>query len=71
MQQNPIKNTYRSIVLVISAMSDLLEWCSARNGFAHRCNLQSWPVSFKIDSRYLEHTLTRDQVLEDRHFHKA
>ncbi len=28
-------------------------------------------VSFKIDSRYLEHTLTRDQVLEDRHFHKA
>lgn len=31
-----------------------------------------WPlVTFKIDSRYLEHTLTRDQVLEDRHFHKA
>ncbi len=31
-----------------------------------------WPwVCFKIDSRYLEHTLTRDQVLEDRHFSKA
>jgi hypothetical protein len=31
-----------------------------------------WPhVAFKIDSRYLEHTLTRDQVVEDRHFHKA
>lgn len=31
-----------------------------------------WPyLSFKIDSRYLEHTLTRDQILEDRHFHKV
>lgn len=31
-----------------------------------------WPhVAIKIDSRYLEHTLTRDQVLRDRHFHKA
>lgn len=31
-----------------------------------------WPyVTMKIDSRYLEHTLTRDQVLEDRHYHKA
>lgn len=31
-----------------------------------------WPhVAFKIDSRYLEHTLTRDQILEDRNFHKA
>lgn len=28
-------------------------------------------VTLKIDSRYLEHTLTRDQVLKDRHFHKA
>lgn len=28
-------------------------------------------MTFKIDSRYLEHTLTRDQVLEDRHYHKA
>ena len=31
-----------------------------------------WPyVALKIDSRYLEHTLTRDQVLKDRHYHKA
>ncbi len=31
-----------------------------------------WPhVAIKIDSRYLEHTLTRDQVLQDRHYHKA
>jgi hypothetical protein len=31
-----------------------------------------WPyISLKIDSRYLEHTLTRDQVLKDRHYHKA
>ena len=31
-----------------------------------------WPhVAIKVDSRYLEHTLTRDQILEDRHFHKA
>ncbi|MFU8805714.1 MAG: ATP-binding protein, partial [Bradymonadaceae bacterium] len=31
-----------------------------------------WPwVSFKIDSRYLEHTLTRDQIIEDGHFEKA
>ncbi len=31
-----------------------------------------WPwACFKIDSRYLEHTLSRDQVLEDRHFSKA
>lgn len=28
-------------------------------------------VTFKIDSRYLEHTLTRDQILEDKHFHKV
>ncbi|MFB6374260.1 MAG: hypothetical protein ABEN55_14365, partial [Bradymonadaceae bacterium] len=28
-------------------------------------------VTFKIDSRYLEHTLTRDQVVEDEDFHKA
>lgn len=32
----------------------------------------AWPMmTFKIDSRYLEHTLTRDQVIEDRHYHKA
>lgn len=31
-----------------------------------------WPhIAFKIDSRYLEHTLTRDQILEDKNFHKA
>ena len=31
-----------------------------------------WPhVTLKIDSRYLEHTLTRDQVLQDRNYHKA
>lgn len=28
-------------------------------------------MTFKLDSRYLEHTLTRDRVLEDRHFHKV
>lgn len=28
-------------------------------------------VALKIDSRYLEHTLTRDQVLRDKNFHKA
>lgn len=28
-------------------------------------------IHLKIDSRYLEHTLTRDQVLQDRHYHKA
>lgn len=28
-------------------------------------------VTFKIDSRYLEHTLTRDRVVEDENFHKA
>ncbi len=28
-------------------------------------------VTLKIDSRYLEHTLTRDQVLQDRNYHKA
>lgn len=38
-----------------------------RDGFA-----SEWRgVSFKLDSRYLEHTLTRDQVLKDRHYHKA
>ncbi len=31
-----------------------------------------WPhVAFKIDSRYLEHTLTRDEILQDTNFHKA
>ncbi len=31
-----------------------------------------WPrLTFRIDSRYLEHTLTRDRVLEDKNFHKA
>jgi len=31
-----------------------------------------WPgLTFRIDSRYLEHTLTRDRVLEDKHFHKV
>ncbi len=31
-----------------------------------------WPwVAFKIDSRYLEHTLTRDQLIEDQNFEKA
>lgn len=31
-----------------------------------------WPwVSFKIDSPYLEHTLTRDQLLEDQYLDKA
>jgi len=35
-------------------------------------NGRQWPhLSFKVDSRYLEHTLTRDQILEDRHFHKV
>jgi len=28
-------------------------------------------VSFKVDSRYLEHTLTRDQVVEDEGFHEV
>ncbi len=28
-------------------------------------------VAFKIRSRYLEHTLTRDQVIQDEHFEKA
>ncbi|MFN3200882.1 MAG: ATP-binding protein [Bradymonadia bacterium] len=28
-------------------------------------------VHFKISSRYLEHTLTRDNVLRDKHFHQA
>jgi hypothetical protein len=28
-------------------------------------------IGFKIDSRYLEHTLTRDQVVRDKHFDKA
>lgn len=31
-----------------------------------------WPgMTFRMDSRYLEHTLTRDRVLEDKNFHKA
>lgn len=35
-------------------------------------NDSPWPhVAIKVDSRYLEHTLTRDQVLQDKHFHKA
>jgi hypothetical protein len=28
-------------------------------------------VSFKVSSRYLEHTLTRDRVIEDANYHKA
>jgi hypothetical protein len=28
-------------------------------------------VSFKLDSRYLEHTVTRDQIIEDKNFRKA
>lgn len=28
-------------------------------------------LAFKIDSRYLEHTLTRDQVVQEEHFQKA
>lgn len=28
-------------------------------------------VSFKVSSRYLEHTLTRDNVIEDDNYHKA
>jgi hypothetical protein len=32
----------------------------------------AWPgLTFRIDSKYLEHTLTRDRVLEDKNFHKA
>lgn len=32
----------------------------------------SWPhIGFMLDSRYLEHTLTRDRVLEDKNFHTA
>ena len=32
----------------------------------------AWPwVTYKIDSRYLEHTLTRDRLLADDHFSKA
>ena len=31
-----------------------------------------WPhVAFMLDSRYLEHTLTRDRVLQDKNFHQA
>lgn len=31
-----------------------------------------WPhVEFLLDSRYLEHTLTRDRVIEDKNFHRA
>ena len=30
-----------------------------------------WHIAFKIDSRYLEHTLTRDQVIEDENYRKA
>lgn len=28
-------------------------------------------VAFKVSSRYLEHTLTRDNVIQDKHYHKA
>lgn len=38
----------------------------------HETNSSDWPwVRFKIDSRYLEHTLTRDQIIKDGNFHKA
>jgi hypothetical protein len=31
-----------------------------------------WPhVEFMLDSRYLEHTLTRDRVIEDKNFYRA
>ena len=28
-------------------------------------------IAFKVSSRYLEHTLTRDKVIEDNNYHKA
>ncbi len=42
-------------------------------GLTLKANAESpWPyVTFKIDSRYLEHTLTRDQLIEDEHFQRA
>ena len=30
-----------------------------------------WGLGFKVSSRYLEHTLTRDDVIKDGHFHKV
>ena len=42
-------------------------------GLTLKANAESpWPyMSFKIDSRYLEHTLTRDQLIQDEHFQRA
>lgn len=38
----------------------------------HEGSGEFWPhVAFKVDSRYLEHTLTRDNVLRDDNFAKA
>ncbi|MBA2662858.1 MAG: ATP-binding protein, partial [Bradymonadaceae bacterium] len=59
----------------------VMGFASAQNPFAGYYNRgltlnesarSPWPwIAFKIDSRYLEHTLTRDQIIEDRHFEKA
>lgn len=38
----------------------------------HEGTGEFWPhIAFKVDSRYLEHTLTRDNVLRDDNFSKA
>lgn len=38
----------------------------------HEGQGERWPhIAFKVDSRYLEHTLTRDNVLRDDNFSKA
>ena len=41
-------------------------------GLALQWVASDWPyLDFIIDSRYLEHTLTRDKVLEDKHYWEA
>ena len=73
---SPIKTTYQveGTQVVMGWSTDLY----AEVGYYHRgLTLQErryrpwlWTI-YKIDSRYLEHTLTRDQLLEDGHFSKA
>lgn len=72
----PIKTTFEEPGTRLVA--GLTQSTRAPYGFYNRgltlaeADESAWPgMTFKLDSRYLEHTLTRDRVLEDKNFHKA
>lgn len=71
-----VKVTYEEEGTRLVAGYDADEYSPAAGFYNRGLTLSEAPskipfVTFKIDSRYLEHTLTRDQILEDKHFHKV